>query len=139
MALNENENSESEFISKEQAEDLSHIIVTDEEGSFKAQYEAASAAVALSYHEGDASPFVSALGYESRAKAIIKMAQELGIYVHKDPVLLNQIKDLKEGEQVPEELFSIIATILSFSYYLQGKTPEMYTRPDGSKAVNIET
>ena len=107
--------------------------------SFKAQYEAASAAVALSYHEGDASPFVSALGYESRAKAIIKMAQELGIYVHKDPVLLNQIKDLKEGEQVPEELFSIIATILSFSYYLQGKTPEMYTRPDGSKAVNIET
>ena len=93
----------------------------------------------MSYHEGDASPFVSALGYESRAKAIIKMAHELGIYVHKDPVLLNQIKDLKEGEQVPEELFSIIATILSFSYYLQGKTPEMYTRPDGSKAVNIET
>lgn len=71
MALNENENSESEFISKEQAEDLSHINVTDEEGSFKAQYEAASAAVALSYHEGDASPFVSALGYESRADPLM--------------------------------------------------------------------
>ncbi|MGN1280718.1 MAG: EscU/YscU/HrcU family type III secretion system export apparatus switch protein [Succinivibrio sp.] len=114
------------------------VDATDEDNSFKATYEKASAAVAISYNEGDKSPFVSALGYESRAQAIIDMAKELGIYVHKDPVLLNELKSLKEGEQVPEQLFMIIAQILAFSYHLQGKTPEKYTREDGTVAVNTK-
>ena len=87
------------------------IKATDEDLSFKASYEKASAAVAISYNEEKKSPFVSALGYESRAQAIIDMAKELGVYVHKDPVLLNELKALKEGEQVPEQLFQIIAAI----------------------------
>lgn len=116
----------------------SSINATDEDLSFKASYEKASAAVAISYNEEKKSPFVSALGYESRAQAIIDMAKELGVYVHKDPVLLNELKALKEGEQVPEQLFQIIAQILSFSYLLQGKTPERYTRTDGSKAINTK-
>ena len=76
------------------------INATDEDLSFKASYEKASAAVAISYNEEKKSPFVSALGYESRAQAIIDMAKELGVYIHKDPVLLNELKALKEGEQV---------------------------------------
>lgn len=114
------------------------VDATDEDLSFKATYEKASAAVALSYNEGEKSPFVSAIGYESRAQAIIDMAKELGVYVHKDPVLLNELKALKEGEQVPEQLFMIIAQILAFSYLLQGKTPEKYTREDGTVAVNTK-
>lgn len=114
------------------------IKATDEDLSFKASYEKASAAVAISYNEEKKSPFVSALGYESRAQAIIDMAKELGVYVHKDPVLLNEIKALKEGEQVPEQLFQIIAEILAFSYLLQGKTPESYVRADGTKAINTK-
>ena len=109
------------------------IKATDEDLSFKASYEKASAAV-----EEKKSPFVSALGYESRAQAIIDMAKELGVYVHKDPVLLNELKALKEGEQVPEQLFQIIAEILAFSYLLQGKTPESYVRADGTKAINTK-
>ena len=112
------------------------INATDEDLSFKASYEKASAAVAISYNEEKKSPFVSALGYESRAQAIIDMAKELGVYIHKDPVLLNELKALKEGEQVPEQLFQIIAEILAFSYLLQGKTPESYIRADGTKAIN---
>lgn len=111
---------------------------TDEDLSFKASYEKASAAVAISYNEEKKSPFVSALGYESRAQAIIDMAKELGVYIHKDPVLLNELKALKEGEQVPEQLFQIIAEILAFSYLLQGKTPESYLRADGTKAINTK-
>lgn len=111
---------------------------TDEDLSFKASYEKASAAVAISYNEEKKSPFVSALGYESRAQAIIDMAKELGVYIHKDPVLLNELKALKEGEQVPEQLFQIIAEILAFSYLLQGKTPESYVRADGTKAINTK-
>ena len=118
--------------------DSNSINATDEDLSFKASYEKASAAVAISYNEEKKSPFVSALGYESRAQAIIDMAKELGVYVHKDPVLLNELKALKEGEQVPEQLFQIIAEILAFSYLLQGKTPESYTRADGSKAINTK-
>lgn len=114
------------------------INATDEDLSFKASYEKASAAVAISYNEEKKSPFVSALGYESRAQAIIDMAKELGVYVHKDPVLLNELKALKEGEQVPEQLFQIIAEILAFSYLLQGKTPESYIRADGTKAINTK-
>lgn len=114
------------------------INATDEDLSFKASYEKASAAVAISYNEEKKSPFVSALGYESRAQAIIDMAKELGIYIHKDPVLLNELKALKEGEQVPEQLFQIIAEILAFSYLLQGKTPESYVRADGTKAINTK-
>lgn len=114
------------------------IKATDEDLSFKASYEKASAAVAISYNEEKKSPFVSALGYESRAQAIIDMAKELGVYVHKDPVLLNELKTLKEGEQVPEQLFQIIAEILAFSYLLQGKTPESYVRADGTKAINTK-
>lgn len=114
------------------------IKATDEDLSFKASYEKASAAVAISYNEEKKSPFVSALGYESRAQAIIDMAKELGVYVHKDPVLLNELKALKEGEKVPEQLFQIIAEILAFSYLLQGKTPESYVRADGTKAINTK-
>ena len=114
------------------------IKATDEDLSFKASYEKASAAVAISYNEEKKSPFVSALGYESRAQAIIDMAKELGVYIHKDPVLLNELKALKEGEQVPEQLFQIIAEILAFSYLLQGKTPESYVRADGTKAINTK-
>lgn len=114
------------------------INATDEDLSFKASYEKASAAVAISYNEEKKSPFVSALGYESRAQAIIDMAKELGVYIHKDPVLLNELKALKEGEQVPEQLFQIIAEILAFSYLLQGKTPESYVKADGTKAINTK-
>lgn len=114
------------------------INATDEDLSFKASYEKASAAVAISYNEEKKSPFVSALGYESRAQAIIDMAKELGVYIHKDPVLLNELKALKEGEQVPEQLFQIIAEILAFSYLLQGKTPESYVGADGTKAINTK-
>ena len=67
-----------------------------------------------------------------------QLAKELGVYIHKDPVLLNELKALKEGEQVPEQLFQIIAEILAFSYLLQGKTPESYIRADGTKAINTK-
>jgi len=112
------------------------IDATDEDLSFKQEYEKASEAVAISYDAKRHSPFISALGNDERAEAIVEMAKELGLYVHKDPALLNQLKGLKEGEEIPKELYTVIAIIMSFSYYLQGKTPEVYKRQDGSTAVN---
>ncbi len=97
-------------------------------------------AIGLSYDEMvNKAPIISTKATDDMAQAVIDMAKELGIYVHKDENLLAQLDKLKEGEQVPAELFTIIATILSFSYLLQGKTPQMFKRKDGSMAINIKT
>lgn len=120
------------------AEEKEFAEQTDNPDKATEEVNSSSEAVGLSYHEGDAAPTVSSVGFGERAQAIVEMAKELGIYIHKDPVLLNELKNLEEGEEVPKDLFTIIATILSFSYILQGKTPEVYTRKDGSKAVNTK-
>lgn len=101
-------------------------------------YTGARKAIALSYDEDKPAPFVAAKGSEERAEAIIKMAEELGLYVHKDEVLLSELQSLNEGEEVPVQLYGIIAAILAFSYMLQGKTPSAWTRPDGTRAINID-
>ena len=95
-------------------------------------------AVGISYDEDKrTTPVISSKCEGAMADAIVDMAKELGIYVHQDQQLLNQLKCLKEGEEIPRELFEVIAQILAFSYMLQGKTPQAYTRPDGSRAINI--
>ena len=93
-------------------------------------------AVGISYDEDKrTTPVISSKGEGAMADAIVDMAKELGIYVHQDQQLLNQLKCLKEGEEIPRELFEVIAQILAFSYMLQGKTPQAYTRPDGSRRL----
>lgn len=96
-------------------------------------------AAALSYDENSGkAPILAAKGSGSRAGEITEMAKELGIYIHQDEQLLNELQRLREGEEVPQQLFGIIATILAFSYVLQGKTPEGWPRPDGSRAINTK-
>ena len=95
-------------------------------------------AVGISYdEETKATPTISSKGEGAMADAIVAMARDLGIYVHQDEQLLNELKCLKEGEEIPRELFEVIAQILAFSYILQGKTPSVWTRNDGTRAVNI--
>ena len=78
-------------------------------------------AVGISYdEEQQKTPVISSKGEGAMAEAIVDMANELGLYVHRDEQLLNQLKCLKEGEEIPRELFEVIAQILAFSYLLQG-------------------
>lgn len=89
-------------------------------------------AISLRYNSAiDKIPTVAAKGDGKYAEDIIKMAEELGIYVHKDPVLLKHLEKLNEGEGIPKPLFLIISEIIAYSYYLQGKTPECYTDAEG--------
>lgn len=95
-------------------------------------------AVGISYDEDtQTTPVISSKGEGAMADAIIAMANDLGIYIHKDEQLLNQLKCLREGQEIPRELFEVIAQILAFSYMLQGKTPQAWTRADGTRAINI--
>ena len=103
------------------------------------RYAKVTKAVALNYDEGSGkAPFVAAKGSEERAKAIVEMAKELGIYIHQDERLLRELESLEEGEEVPVQLYGIIAAILAFSYALQDRTPRAYTRADGTRAINLK-
>ena len=84
-------------------------------------------------------PQVSARGEGTIADTIISRAQELGIYVHKDPTLLKNLEHLKEGDTNPKPLFTIIAEIIAYSYYLQGKTPERWRDAKGRVHVNTKS
>ena len=95
-------------------------------------------AAAIRYDEGESAPVLSEIGEGERADAIVAMARELGVYIHRDERLLSELKRLREGEEIPKELYAVIAAVLSFSYLLQGKTPASYKRPDGSTAVNTK-
>lgn len=91
---------------------------------------------AISIKYDDKAPFVAAKGESKYAQDIIDMAKELGIYVHKDPVLLKHLENLKEGDSIPKPLFLVVAEIIAYSYYLQGKTPESWRDSQGNRHVN---
>ncbi len=89
-------------------------------------------AIALRYRQDqDTTPVVTEKGTGKIADDIINMAKELGIYVHKDPVLFKHLENLKEGDKIPTPLFLVISEIIAYSYYLQGKTPERWRDADG--------
>ena len=95
-------------------------------------------AAGISYNEDHGAPVLSEIGSGERADAIIAMAKDLGVYIHRDERLLSELKRLREGEEIPKELYSLIAAILSFSYLLQGKIPSAYKRSDGTTAINTK-
>lgn len=92
-------------------------------------------AVALSYRDETVAPVLSAVGTDERAEAILAMAKQEGIYIHKDRRLTDELAKYKEGDAIPKELFEIISAILSFSYILQGKTPENWTDVNGQQHI----
>lgn len=90
-------------------------------------------AISIKYDTStNSAPVIVAKGEGKYAEDIISMANELGMYVHKDPVLFENLKHLSEGDSIPKPLYLIISEIIAYSYYLQGKTPERYVDKDGT-------
>ena len=94
--------------------------------------------IALSY-DGETTPLVSAKTSGTAANELLKLAAEKNVYVHEDQELYDRLSLLAAGEPIPAALFIVIAEILAYSYYLQGKTPEQWTRKDGTKAINLKS
>ena len=86
-------------------------------------------AVALNY-DGQNAPVVSASGTGDVAEEIARIAAEHGIHLHQDPVLSRMLATLDIGTEIPRELYELIAEIIAFAYYLQGKVPEGWTPPE---------
>ena len=85
-------------------------------------------AVALKYSKKRAksAPEVVAKGSGKTAEEIISIAKLHEIMLHKDETLLEALATLDIGQEIPENLYLIIAELISFSYLLQGKFPEKW-------------
>ncbi|HVN71398.1 MAG TPA: EscU/YscU/HrcU family type III secretion system export apparatus switch protein [Desulfomonilia bacterium] len=74
-------------------------------------------AVSLKYERGkDAAPKVTAKGRGAVADKILALARQHGIPIEKDTTLLEALYRLDINEEIPEELYQIVAELLAFIY-----------------------
>ncbi|MCK8823870.1 EscU/YscU/HrcU family type III secretion system export apparatus switch protein [Fuchsiella alkaliacetigena] len=79
-------------------------------------------AVALKYDlKENEAPQVIAKGNQKTAQKIIEKAKENEIPIHKDPDLVENLIKLDLKEEIPEELYQVVAEVLSFIYQLDNK------------------
>ena len=96
-------------------------------------------AVALEYGRHK-TPVVTAKGDDELALRIIQEAKRQGIYVAEDPRLLAMLCRLDVGQEIPEEMFTAVAVILAWVYWLKGMQPgeeklgKKKNRPDAAGA-----
>ncbi len=75
------------------------------------------AAVGLKYQPKlDNAPRVIAKGKGKVAEKIIEIAREHNIYIHNDPDLIEVLSQLDLNEEIPPELYVVVAELLSFVY-----------------------
>jgi flagellar biosynthesis protein len=74
-------------------------------------------AVAIKYERGkDPAPKITAKGRGVIADKILAIARENNIPVRQDKLLLDSLYKLDINEEIPEELYRVIAEILAFVY-----------------------
>lgn len=89
-------------------------------------------AIALEYGP-HAVPVVTAKGDDALAVRIIDEARRQGVYVTEDPQLLALLARVNLDEEIPYELYTAVAVILSWVYWLKGMRPgdeKTGTEPD---------
>jgi len=79
-------------------------------------------AIALEYGK-NTTPVVTAKGDAELAQKIIEEAQRNGVYVAEDPQLLALLSRIDIDKEIPPELFTAVAVILSWVYWLKGMRP----------------
>jgi flagellar biosynthesis protein len=74
-------------------------------------------AIALKYERGkDTAPRVAAKGRGSVAEKILAIAREHNIPIKQDKTLLDALYRLDISEEIPEDLYRVVAEILAFVY-----------------------
>lgn len=79
-------------------------------------------AIALEYGQ-NTTPVVTAKGDAELAEDIIAEARRQGVYVAEDPELLALLARLELGEEIPPQLYTAVAVVLSWAYWLKGMRP----------------
>ncbi|NWO05248.1 MAG: EscU/YscU/HrcU family type III secretion system export apparatus switch protein [Alteromonadaceae bacterium] len=88
-------------------------------------------AVALKY-DGERAPVISATGTWELAEEIISIAREHEVPLYENPELAGILARLSLNDEIPEELYRVIAEILAFAFHIRGKTPGDARSGDGS-------
>ena len=79
-------------------------------------------AVALAYGDRP-TPVVTARGQGEMADRIVQEAQRQGVHVAEDPALLAMLSQVDIDEAIPPEVYSAVAVVLSWVYWLRGMQP----------------
>ena len=79
-------------------------------------------ALALEYGRNK-TPRVTAKGEGDLAKRIVEEAKKHDIYVAEDPQLLSLLTRLDVGDEIPQDMYTAVAVILSWVYWLKGMRP----------------
>lgn len=97
--------------------------MTQENKAQNSQDHSVPAAVALKY-DGERAPIISATGTWELAEEIIRIAREHDVPLYENAELAGILARLSLNEEIPEELYRVIAEILAFAFHIRGKTPE---------------
>lgn len=74
-------------------------------------------AVALKYEtQKDSAPKVVAKGSGKIAEKIIEIAKEYGITIKEDKELVEMLAKLDIGEEIPTQLYEVVAKIFAYVY-----------------------
>lgn len=83
-------------------------------------------AVALKYEPGDkAAPVLVAKGQGMIADRILEKAKESGVPVQEDSSLVEVLSKLDVDQEIPPELYALVAEILSFVYQSDRRAKDM--------------
>ena len=91
-------------------------------------------AIALEYGQRK-TPRVVAKGQAELAQRIIEEAKRQGIYVAEDPQLLALLSKLDVGEEITQDMYTAVAVILSWVYWLKGMQPGDEQMPPAGKTA----
>lgn len=87
------------------------------------------AALAVRYDTArDRAPRVVAKGKGEMADRILSVAREFGVPVHEDPELVEALARLEIQEQIPPELYQVMAEVLTFIYRTNKKRSSILKR-----------
>ena len=70
-----------------------------------------------------AAPVVTARGHGELAERLIEEAQRQGVHVAQDPALLSMLSKVDIDEEIPSEVYTAVAVVLSWVYWLRGMQP----------------
>jgi flagellar biosynthesis protein len=79
-------------------------------------------AVAVAYGNHPV-PVVTAKGEDDLAWRMIDEARKQGVFISEDPQLLALLSRLNVDEEIPRELYTAVAVVLSWVYWLKGMRP----------------
>ena len=68
-------------------------------------------------------PVVTAKGDDDLAWRMIDEARKQGVFISEDPQLLALLSRLDVDQEIPQELYTAVAVVLSWVYWLKGMRP----------------